>query len=141
MTREGIEAWVHSLRPGDEVAVGGWGQDRTVIGIVTKVTPSGIVRTENHGSYKLKNCTNISGEYKYVHGLGTFNHIEPWTPGLYEIAKSNTERFKREMSESKVILKAKDVVYAALWGHKKITYEQAVKLIAIFEGSENGETD
>ena len=134
MTRAEIEAWVKSLQPGDEVAVGGLGRYNTMIGVVEKVTPSGIVKTKDHGNYKLKNVTNLNGEYEFVHGHGHYKHIEPWKPGLYGIAKSNMEKIRREAMEQKAISEAQDLALRIGWNKMRITYDQAVKLIEIFEG-------
>lgn len=135
MTRAEIEAWVHLLQPGDEVAVGGYGRDRTMIGIVTKVTPSGIVRTKDHGSFKTKN--HYSDNYEYVDGFGSYKTIEPFTPELYAIAKSNMEKIRREAMEQRAISKAQDLALRIGWNKIRITYDQAVKLIAIFESGES----
>ena len=128
VTRAELADWVMSLKPGDEVAVLGWGAENIRIGIVTKVTPTGIVRTENHGSFKLSN------RYPRVDGFGNFNSIEPFTPETHERAVKNMQRLKQKRIEEMAIREAKDLAYRISYGRVEITYEEAKQLIAMFGG-------
>lgn len=100
MTREENEAWVASLKPGDVVIHKRW-NDYLCQLHVKKVTPSGIIRTEEGRSFKITNFRNM------VMGIDdTGGDIVPATEELISLAEKQQKEREEENKRRRTIYTA-----------------------------------
>lgn len=123
MTREELREWVAALKPGDVVIHKTWNNHLSEL-IVTKVTPSGIVRTEGGASFKLSDYSDIV----YERG-NRINEIVPATAELLEEAE-------HQILEREAAIKRGRKVRAAVYmmrgaNTEKIPYEFAVEFLEL----------
>ena len=119
------EEWVKTLKPGDEVAVMNY--DFVKIGVVERVTPSGIVRTKKHGSYKKSRYSDHIASY----GDRSFSSIKPLTPELRERAEENMRKIAQEQLVKSTISKAYNIAYDIVYRRISLSYDMAKKVIEL----------
>ena len=129
-TREELQQWALSLSPGDEVVWHSW-YDRSnrLMRVLTvkKVTPTGIVRTDD-GDYKLNKW---SGE---VSGVGsTSGYISPAEGADHSEAKANMARIKEDYRRMVFVRRVKSVLSGLAGGTTPLSYEMAVELARVID--------
>lgn len=91
MTREENEAWVASLKPGGVAIQEDWGGSLYELHI-KKITPTGIIRTEEGKSFRISNWTGSVCGYG-----GTYGKMIPATSDLI----TSAQKQKRERDATK----------------------------------------
>ena len=132
MTHEEAVAWVKSLKPGDKVIGYNWPNSPCRIITVTKVTPSGIVRTD-FGSYKVAQygitCGSF-GEGGYAIKIGAYNDEDAAAALRY------MEQMKEARRRNDTVRRAKVIGYAWYCGNKPLSYEQAEAILKLAESDQ-----
>lgn len=129
MNHEEAIAWAKSLKPGDKVIGYNWPNYPCRIITITKVTPSGIVRTD-FGSYKVGTYGTICGSFGdggYAMKIGPYNDADA------ESALRFMAEVKEARRQSEVIRRAKVIGYAWYSGNKPLSYEQAEAILKLAE--------
>lgn len=126
MTKDEWKEWAMSLRPGDRVIYKNW-NGVAGIAIVSKVTPTGIVRTDR-GSFAQRPY------FDHYIGVGkTWGNIVPLTPEL-EAEALDVMRREAEAKERKMtITKSGNIAYEFWISREKISYELAAELIELYD--------
>ena len=131
--REKMSNWVKSLKPGDEVIFYGFMDRPEKVLTVSKVTPSGIVRT-NGGSFK--QASYGSSVFRYGGGFGS---ILPYTEETAKKAREHEGAVKAEENKQKLIRYAKVVCYDLCYGKREMTTDIAWAILDIVkEGESSG---
>lgn len=123
MTREELREWVAALKPGDVVIHKRWYNYLSKL-TVTKVTPSGIVRTDGGASFKLSDyLDNVYERGKYD------SEIVPATAELLKEAEQQIlEREAKVQRERKV----RSAVHTmSLANTENVPYEFAVDFLEL----------
>lgn len=116
MTREENEAWVASLKPGD-VVIHKRRNNYLRLLHVKKVTPTGIIRTEE-GSFKISDWSDM------VRGYGsTDGDLVPATDGLISLAKKQQKEREEEKERRCTVNSA--IYTARTLKTERITFEFA----------------
>lgn len=123
MTREELREWVAALKPGDVVIHKRWYNHLSKL-TVTKVTPSGIVRTEGGVSFKLSDYSDN------VYRRGNYDgEIVPATAELLEEAEQQIlEREAKVQRERKVCAAVHKM---SLANTENVPYEFAVEFLEL----------
>ena len=127
MTTKSAE-WVFALKPGDKVIKSyGWESNILEVGIVKKVTPSGIVRLKDGTSFRKSNRS-----YDVI-GYGNYGgHILPVTNELLEQAQKQDKKRAEEEQQRQIINKALKTV-DSIHFDRNITYEFASEFLTLFD--------
>lgn len=125
MTREEAQAWVASLKPGDVVIHKQWNNYLSKL-TVTKVTPSGIIRTDKDVSFKLSSWSNLVRE----RGSG-ISEIVPATDDLLQEVERQDEQRWEEMDRKRTIRWAVSEMSCA--NTENVPYEFAVDFLALLK--------
>lgn len=122
MTREEALAWAKSLKPGDVVIHKGW--NICIPLTVKKVTPTGIVKTNDDKSFAQ------TSYFDGIIGRGrTYGEIVPATPELL----AEAERQKRERDEHERRIRTINRAVVKLGHMPRMTYEFAVDFLELCE--------
>lgn len=117
MTREENEAWVTSLKPGDVVIHKRWNKYLRLLH-VKKVTPTGIIRTEEGNSFKISNWSGM------VRGYGsTDGELAPAADELISLAEKQQKEREGEKERRCTVNSA--IYTARTLKTERITFEFA----------------
>lgn len=129
MNKEETKAWVNTLKPGDKVIYyGAWNCAPAAILFVKKVTPTGIVRTEN-GSYKVGNYGNRCA----AQGSG-YGYIGPYTEADASAAKKHVAEVEEQRRQERLIRAAKIACHDLCCGKIQMTAEMAEAILTLVKG-------
>lgn len=123
MTREELREWVAALKPGDVVIHKRWNNYLSKL-TVTKVTPSGIVRTEGGASFKLSNYS----DNVYERG-SRYGEIAPATAELLEEAERQILELEAKVQRERKVRAA--VHTMSLANTENVPYEFAVDFLEL----------
>lgn len=114
MTREEIEAWVESLKPGDVAIQEDWGGSLYELHI-KKITPTGIIRTEEGKSFRISNWTGSVCGYGGAYGKMIPATGELITRAQEQQKERDAEKERRDTTRSAFLvgrsIKAEDISF------------------------------
>lgn len=125
-------AWVKSLKEGDKVIRSSFGLCPSLeVLTVTKVTPSGIVRTTN-GSYKFDGYKTVEqyGKCYTAHGK-----IIPVSQELLLEVATQEKKKEEEYRKKSVIREAQSLCKEVYCSYRIMSYEQAEQIVKILKDS------
>lgn len=130
-TKEAALKWIAEIAPGDEVIhKGGWNNKPVGVLRVTKVTPSGIIRTEEKLSFQQVRWTTRF----WVKGIAdTHGEIVPYDDTLANEAREYQARIAAENMKKAKLNKAKTLCYELAYGKRQMTLALAETIIAACE--------
>ena len=130
-TKEAALKWIAEIAPGDEVILkGGWKNNPVGVLRVTKVTPTGIIRTEEKLSFQQVRWTSRF----WVKGIAdTHGEIVPYDDTLANEAREYQARIAAENMRKAKLNKAKTLCYELAYGKRQMTLALAETIIAACE--------
>lgn len=125
MNRDQWAVWANSLKPGDKVII--QSGSSVFLDVVKKLTPTGWIVTQKHGTYSQSRWCDRYSE------RGGYKDVLPWTEDLEAKAKKQEEEYLREQEISRIIQIAKNVAYDWAYSKREVDYELAQKILALAE--------